>query len=379
MAKNILQIIPEIATGGAERIVYETARAIINNGDICYVFTNGGRMQSEFEAIGAKLILGDAKSKNPFKILFSNPNFLKKIIKKYNIDLIHVHSRAPAISAYIAAKATKTPLISTYHGIYPAKNAIKRFYNSFMTKADIVIANSKFTLQHLLDQHKINPDKTRLIYCGIDIETFDDQKMDLQTGLNLLKKWGLENISRPIILLPARLTSWKGQKILIQAASILKQQGILPNYILAGDAQGRVDYENELIEAIKKNGLEKNIHLVGHCNNIAAAMKISDIIITPSTKEEAFGMTAAEAQSIGRIVIASNIGGAKETVAHNETGYLFEASNPEDLAKYIKIACNLSNAEKEKMQNAGAIRVRDLFSAKQLHEKTLKTYYELLG
>lgn len=379
MAKNILQIIPEIATGGAERIVYETARAIINNGDICYVFTNGGRMQSEFEAIGAKLILGDAKSKNPFKILFSNPNFLKKIIKKYNIDLIHVHSRAPAISAYIAAKATKTPLISTYHGIYPAKNAIKRFYNSFMTKADIVIANSKFTLQHLLKQHKINPIKTRLIYCGIDIETFDDQKMDLQTGLNLLKKWGLENISRPIILLPARLTSWKGQKILIQAASILKQQGIVPNYILAGDAQGRVDYENELIEAIKKNGLEKNIHLVGHCNNIAAAMKISDIIITPSTKEEAFGMTAAEAQSIGRIVIASNIGGAKETVAHNETGYLFEASNPEDLAKYIKIACNLSKAEKEKMQNAGAIRVRDLFSAKQLHEKTLKTYNELLG
>lgn len=379
MAKNILQIIPEIATGGAERIVYETARAIINNGDICYVFTNGGRMQSEFEAIGAKLILGDAKSKNPFKILFLNPNFLKKIIKKYNIDLIHVHSRAPAISAYIAAKATKTPLISTYHGIYPAKNAIKRFYNSFMTKADIVIANSKFTLQHLLKQHKISPDKTRLVYCGIDIETFDDQKMDLQTGLNLLKKWGLENISRPIILLPARLTSWKGQKILIQAASILKQQGILPNYILAGDAQGRVDYENELIEAIKKNGLEKNIHLVGHCNNIAAAMKISDIIITPSTKEEAFGMTAAEAQSIGRIVIASNIGGAQETVAHNETGYLFEASNPEDLAKYIKIACNLSKSEKEKMQNAGAIRVRDLFSAKQLHEKTLKTYYELLG
>lgn len=378
MVKNILQIIPQIATGGAERIVYETAKAIIENGDNCFVFTNGGRMENMFNEIGAKLILGDAKSKNPFKILFANPKFLKKIFKTYKIDLVHVHSRAPAISAYLACKSANIPLITTYHGIYPAKNFIKRYYNSFMTKAQIVIANSNFTREHLLEQHKINPQKTRLVYCGIDGEKFNPNEVKQEECDALIAKWNLQNKSRPFILLPARLTSWKGQSVLIKAAAILKSQNILPQFILAGDAQGRIEYQNQLLNEIKTNELSDNVHLVGHCDNIPAAIKLCDLIITPSTKEEAFGMTAAEAQFMGKITIASNIGGARETIVHNETGYLFENGNAEDLAKYIKIALNLSPAKALEMQNKAITRSNELFSATDLHEKTLKIYNELL-
>lgn len=378
MAKNILQIIPEIATGGAERIVYESAKAVIENGDNCFVFTNGGRMAGQFKEIGAQLIIGDAKTKNPFKILFSNPEFLKKIINKNNIDLVHVHSRAPAISAYLACKALKIPLVTTYHGIYPAKNAIKRFYNSFMTKADIVIANSNFTLEHLLKQHKINRAKTRLVYCGIDTEKFEDTAIKNEDCEKLLKQWNLKPQAKPFILLPARLTSWKGQQVLIDAAAILKSQNILPQFILAGDAQGRDEYKNQLLEQINKHNLNENVHLVGHCDNVPAAIKICDFVVTPSTKEEAFGMTNAEAQAMGKIAISSNIGGARETIVHNETGYLFEAGNANELADYIKTALSLSPEQKSQMQEKAKQRAKKLFSATDLHEKTLKIYDELL-
>lgn len=378
MPRKILQIIPEIATGGAERIVFETAKAITQSGDECFVFTNGGRMESAFKEIGAKLIIGDAKTKNPFKILKTNVDFLVKFIKEQEIDLIHVHSRAPAISAYLAAKKTKTPLISTYHGIYPAKNAIKRYYNSFMAKADLVIANSNFTKEHLIEQHKTNRDKVRLVYCGIDTGIFNPKNIKKSDVENILNSWGIKDKNSKNILLPARLTSWKGQKILIEAARILANKNIKPQYILAGDSQGRIEYENELKQLISDAKLEENIHLVGHCSNIPLAMAACDIIITPSTKEEAFGLTAVEAQAMGKITIASRLGASVETIDDGKSGFLFAPKDAHDLALKIEEALNLDENKQKEMCNFGIWRANNIFGAKVLHQETLKIYDEVL-
>ena len=378
MPRKILQIIPEIATGGAERIVLETAKAITQSGDECFVFTNGGRMEAAFKEIGAKLIIGDAKSKNPFKILKTNVDFLIKFIKEQKIDLIHVHSRAPAISAYIAARKTKTPLVSTYHGIYPAKNAIKRYYNSFMAKADLVIANSNFTKEHLIAQHKTKRDKVRLIYCGIDTDIFNPKNVKIEDIENLLNSWGIKDKNVKRILLPARLTSWKGQKILIEAAKILAAKNIKPQYILAGDSQGRIEYENELKQLISEAKLDENIHLVGHCSNIPLAMATCDIIITPSTKEEAFGLTAVEAQAMGKVIIASRLGASVETVDDKKSGFLFTPRNAENLASKIENTLKLDEAAQKEMTNLGIWRANNIFSAKVLHQETLKVYDEVL-
>lgn len=378
MPRKILQIIPEIATGGAERIVLETAKAITQSGDECFVFTNGGRMEAAFKEIGAKLIIGDAKSKNPFKILKSNVDFLINIIKEQKIDLIHVHSRAPAISAYIAARKTKTPLVSTYHGIYPAKNAIKRYYNSFMAKADLVIANSNFTKEHLIAQHQTDNDKVRLVYCGIDTDIFNPNNIKIADIENLLNSWGIKDRNAKRILLPARLTSWKGQKILIEAAKILAAKNIKPQYILAGDAQGRIEYENELKQLISAAKLDENIHLVGHCSNIPLAMAACDIIVTPSTKEEAFGLTAVEAQAMGKIIIASRLGASVETVDDGKSGFLFTPKNADELASKIENTLKLDDKAQNEMANLGIWRANNIFSAKVLHQETLKVYDEAL-
>lgn len=378
MPRKILQIIPEIATGGAERIVLETAKAITQSGDECFVFTNGGRMEAAFKEIGAKLIIGDAKSKNPFKILKSNVDFLIKFINEQKIDLIHVHSRAPAISAYIAARKTKTPLVSTYHGIYPAKNAIKRYYNSFMAKADLVIANSNFTKEHLIAQHQIDNDKVRLVYCGIDTDIFNPNNIKIADIENLLNSWGIKDRNAKRILLPARLTSWKGQKILIEAAKILAAKNIKPQYILAGDAQGRIEYENELKQLISAAKLDENIHLVGHCSNIPLAIAACDIIVTPSTKEEAFGLTAVEAQAMGKIIIASRLGASVETVDDGKSGFLFTPKSADELASKIENTLKLDDKAQNEMTNLGIWRANNIFSAKVLHQETLKVYDEAL-
>ncbi len=373
---RILQIIPQIGAGGAEKIVFETCKAIVANNDECFLFTSGGFLQSEFERIGVKVILGNAKSKNPIDVFFKNPTTLKKIIKENNIDLIHVHSRAPAISAQIAAKAAQIPWVATYHGIYPAKNPIKRAYNSIMTKADIVIANSQFTMEYLIEQHNPDSNKIRLVYCAIDSKIFDPNVIDIARTDALKEKF--ETKANFKILLPARLTSWKGQIIAIQAAKILKDQNCDFTLFLMGDAQGRDDYVNQLHDEIEKNAIGEYVRLIGHCDDVAAAMKICDLIITPSTKPEAFGLSAAEAQMLGKIAIASRLGASVETIDDAITGFLFEPGNPKDLAQKIKMVLDLKSEDRAKIQQKARNRALELFDTPKLHSRTLKIYDELI-
>lgn len=373
---NILQIIPQIGAGGAEKIVLETAKAIVTAGHNSFVFTSGGFLKDQFEAIGTKVIIGNAKSKNPIDIFINNPNALKKIINANKIDLMHVHSRAPAISVRIAAKSTSIPWVATYHGIYPAKNALKRAYNSIMTKADIVIANSEFTKQYLINQHAPNIEKVRLVYCGIDSKAFSPQAISnsrIELARNHLGEMGFFNI-----LVPARLTSWKGQLIAIKAAKILKENKREFMLFLMGDAQGRDEYVNQLESEILRNHLINNVKIIGHFDDVAAAMACCNLIITPSTKPEAFGLSAAEAQMLGKITIASRLGASVETIADKETGFLFEPSNASDLADKITNVMDLSDLERNEFSKKARERAVLMFDTVHLHSKTLKIYDELL-
>lgn len=379
MPIKLLQIIPQLETGGAERTTLEVADAIVKDGGQAFVFTNGGRMVAELEGYGAKVIIDNAKSKNPFTILFSNTAKICKIIRENKIDIIHARSRAPAISALLAARICKIKFVTTYHGIYNSNNSIKRFYNGIMTKGDLIIANSNYTKEHLIREHKIDPENVRTIYRGVDISRFDEKNISPKKISALLEKWGLLNNENIRILLPARLTNWKGQKVLIEAANILNQKRIAAEYIFAGEDQGRTQYTQELKDLIDSYNLSNRFHFIGHESDIPAAMNACDIIATPSIEPEAFGRTAAEAGAAARPVIATNIGGAKEVVVHNETGFLIDAGNANQLASHIENLILMGAAGRELIGERAKKRICEMFPTMSLQQKTLQLYYELLN
>lgn len=377
--KTILQVVPEMATGGVERTTVEVASAIIEAGGRALVFSAGGRLVHELEAIGAEHIFGEANSKHPWTVFVSNPAKLAKLIVQEKVDIVHARSRAPAWSALLAARRTKTPFVTTYHGIYNAKSGIKRWYNSVMARGDLVIANSGYTRDHILAEHKIAPDKIEVIYRGVDVDNFDPQAVSNKDQEALAGQWGIQLQSpRPRAILPARLTAWKGQKVMLEALGILKRGGLEIECLMVGDPQGRDAYRAELSHDIRRLGLDGHVHLVGHCSDMPAALSLADFAVTPSTEPEAFGRTAAEAQAMGLPVIASDLGGARETVEDGVTGFLSPAGDGKALADCIGRLLALSPAEKAEMGAAGAKRVRSLFTTRALQLATAALYQRLV-
>jgi glycosyltransferase involved in cell wall biosynthesis len=376
---TVLQIVPELATGGAERTTIEVAQAIVQAGGRALVWTAGGRLAGELEAVGGEIILGSANSKNPWEVFVSNPAVLAKIIKAEGVSIVHARSRAPAWSALLAARRTKKAFVTTYHGIYNAKGALKNWYNSVMARGDRVIANSNYTKAHLLDHHPIDPQKVTVIYRGVDIEKFDAANIVQDRIANLAQSWGLsEARDRPRIILPARLTEWKGQRVLLSALSILKAQKREFEAIFVGDAQGRDAYRDSLLATIAQSGLSDCVKLVGHCADMPAAFALCDIAVTPSIEPEAFGRTAAEAQAMGLPIVASDLGGAKETVDPEVTGYLFPTGDEAALAACLARLLDMSKAQRQAMGAKGAARVRELFTTQSLQRDTLALYHDVL-
>ena len=377
--KTFLQVVPEMATGGVERTTLEVASAIVEAGGRALVFSAGGRLVPELEALGAKHLHGEANSKNPWTVFVSNVGKLAQIIEQEKVDLVHARSRAPAWSALLAARRTKTPFVTTYHGIYNAKSGLKRWYNSVMARGDRVIANSGYTRDHVLAEHKVNPDKIEVIYRGVDVAAFDPKAVPLKRREELAAQWGIALESpRPRAILPARLTAWKGQKVMLEALGHLKRDGREIDCLMVGDPQGRDTYRAELGQDIRRLGLEGHVHLVGHCHDMPAAFSLADFAVTPSTEPEAFGRTAAEAQAMGLPVIASDLGGARETVEDRVTGFLSPAGDGKALADCMGRLLALSPAERAAMGLAGAARVRERFTTRALQSATVSLYQRLI-
>lgn len=383
---TILQIIPELDTGGAELSAIEIADAVVRAGGRALVLSEGGRLAPRIAALGGEFIPFAAATKNPARLLW-NARAIRRMIADEGVDLVHARSRAPAWSALIAARRAGVPFVTTYHGAYNEKTRLKRAYNAVMAKGDTVIANSAYTKRLIEDRYGTAPDRIRVIYRGVDGATFDPAAVSAQRKASLRAGWGARPDTR-IVLQPARLTSWKGQSTVIAAARLLETQGRLGDtlIVLAGDDQGRTGYRAELEGEIAAAGLGGKVILPGHVEDIPAAYAIAHLAVVASVEPEAFGRVATEAQAMTCPVIATNIGAPPETVAAPPsvpvgeiTGWLVPPGDATALADAIDEALSLPPAARAALGARARARALGRFGLDHMRRETLDVYDRLLG
>jgi len=376
---TLLQVVPELETGGAEQTTLDVARAVIAAGGHALVATRGGRMTARLVADGGRLAEMPVQSKNPLTML-GNAARLADLIRKEHVSLVHARSRAPAFSALWAAQATKTPFVATYHGVYKAKSGLKRWYNAVMTRGDLVIANSDYTRDHVLAEHHVDPARVVSIPRGVDLDRFNPAWVTPDRVETLVMQWGLEPRDRRTrFLLAGRLTRIKGHLTIIEAARQMKAAGRGDFIVLfAGDDQGRTGYREELTAAIAKAGLTDEVRIVGHCDDMPAAYLLADVAILPTTVPESFGRAAVEPQAMGRPVIASAHGGAVETVADGVSGWLVPPEDAFAWAAAMARAIEAGRSKRNDMGQAGMSRVRQLYRVDAMCAATLAAYERVL-
>ncbi len=376
---TLLQVVPELETGGAEQSTIDVAQAVVRAGGTALVATRGGRMAARLEADGGRLAQMPVQTKNPLTML-GNAARLVALIRQENVSIVHARSRAPAFSALWAAHATGTPFVATYHGVYKAKSGLKRWYNAVMTRGDLVIANSDYTRDHVLAEHGIDPAKLVTIPRGIDFARFDPAFVTPNRIEALRTAWGLPSADhRTQILLAGRVTRIKGHLMIVEAARRLAASGRQDFQILfAGDHQGRTGYAAEVQAAIDAAGLSDAVKLVGHCDDMPAAYLLADFAILPTNVPESFGRAAVEPQAMGRTVIASNHGGVTETVLDGVTGWLAPVEDAQAWADALARAIDLGPVKRREMGEAGCKRARLLYSAETMCAQTLAAYERVL-
>jgi len=383
-APTILQVIPDLETGGAERTTVDVAIAIMDRGWNAVVASAGGRLVSELETIGAEHITLPLASKNPL-VIWHNIRHLKDICRSRSVSLVHARSRAPAWSAFLAARRLGVPFVTTYHGIYNQKSAVKGLYNSVMARGDVVIANSQYTADLIGARHPFAKEKTVVIHRGSDMSSLAPSQQNKDRAAKLRRTWDLPE-GRPVILQLARLTAWKGQKVLIEAmAKLSKNAPERPIAVLAGDAQGRIGYLDELKVLISSLGLADDVRLVGHCDDVAAALALSDLSVVASVEAEAFGRAAVEAQAAGVPVIVSDLGAVPETVLAppeteepERTGWRVTPGDSKALAGCIDLVLGLPDDELAQLKHRAFSHVRQNFTVEAMCSSTLDVYSDLL-
>jgi len=376
----VLQVLPALETGGVERTAVDMAKAITAAGWTALVASEGGRMQHELDRIGAEHIVLPLASKNPLQI-HKNAAQLAALIYDRSVSLVHARSRAPAWSALMAARRNKVPFVTTFHGTYGLKGPFKKLYNSVMTRGDRVIANSKFIADRVRKDYGmgLGDDAGRLITIPRGIETtrfFNPAAVSAERIIQLADRWRLTD-GLPVIMLPGRLTRWKGHTVLIDALKHYGQQDVI--CVLVGDDQGRTKYREELEALVRENNLESVVRFVGDCNDMAAAYMLADVVVSASTDPEAFGRVAVEAQAMGRPVIATDHGGARETILPGITGWLVPPGAALELASALRKAVHLDPDDRAEMASAGRAHVLEEYKVELMTARTMFVYRELLG
>jgi glycosyltransferase involved in cell wall biosynthesis len=370
----VLQVLPALDAGGAERSAVDVAAALVRQGWRAVVASRGGRMQRELERAGAIHEALPVDSKNPLTMR-NNIERIGTLIERYGVRIVHARSRAPAWSARAAARRHGIPFVTTFHGTYN-DNWLKHGYNAIMVKGDRVIANSEFIAAHVRGNYGVPDGRLITIPRGIDLGRFDAARVTAQRMIQLAQSWRLPD-SHHVLLLPGRLTRWKGQAVLIEAMAQLNRQDIVA--VLVGDEQGRIGYRRELERLIARHGLEASVRLAGHCNDMPAAYALADVVISASTDPEAFGRIAAEAQAMGRPVIASDHGGARETVRAGETGWLVPPGDAGQLAAALRLALGMTPEERAAVAAAARAHIATQFDLRLMCARTLAVYAELIG
>ncbi len=372
----VLQVLPELGQGGVELGTIEIASELQKRGIENYVASEGGRMEYNLERIKVKHFTLPLKTKNIFK-MYLNSLRLARIIKKYGITIVHARSRAPAWSAYWAAKRCGVHFVTTFHGTYGLGPwGIKKFYNKIMTYGERVIAISNHIKQHILKNYKTDESKIRLIHRCVNMENFNVETTSAERMIKYLEDNNIPE-DKPIVTLIGRLTNWKGQKLLIEALHLIDNEDFF--CVIIGDDQGRKKYSSELRKMIANYNMTDRFLFIRNVKDIPAAMMVSDVVLSTSIEPEAFGRIAIEGQAMGRVVVASNIGGSVETVIDGVTGRLYESTSVQALAEAIDWALHLSTEEREKIGAAGIKNVKEHFTKQIMCDKTIEVYKELIN
>jgi len=379
---KVLQVIPKLGYGGAETGCYDLAHYLPENNCSSYIVTSGGELLKFIDQKKVKLIKLPVHSKNPILILF-NSIVLIFIILFHNISIVHARSRAPAWSCLIATKITRRKFVTTFHGTYNFKSSIKKLYNSVMVRSNLVIAGSNFIFSHIKDNYSKYLDlkkKFLVIFRGINVDYFDPSTTIETEENNLLSSWGVTR-DKKLILMPGRLTAWKGQELFIEALNLVnKELGHQSFYaVILGDDQGRDIYTKKIKRLAEQYRLIPQLKFVEHCKNMPLAYKISSLVVSASIEPEAFGRVAIEAQSMEKPIIASDIGGSNETITNNVSGFLFESNNPESLSKKIIEVLKLDESRLKLIGIEGRKNIIKKFNVEKMCFSTYSEYKKLLN
>ena len=384
MSSNIkvLQVIPKLGYGGAETGCYDIAHYLPENGCESFIVTSGGELTKFVDKKKVKLIKLPVHSKNPLLILV-NTILLIGIILFFKISIVHARSRAPAWSCLFATKLTNRKFVTTFHGTYNFSGKLKKFYNSVMVRSDLIIAGSNFIFSHIKENYSEflkSQKKFLVIFRGINVDYFDSSTKLENDEKNLLQKWNI-NDEKKIILMPGRLTSWKGQELFIEAINLVKIELGYEAFhaVILGNDQGRDLYKKKLIRLTEQYHLTNQIKFIDHCEDMALAYKVSDIIVSASIEPEAFGRVAVEAQSMEKLIIASNIGGSNETIIDEKTGFLFKSGDAESLSKKIIHGLTMDETSINLMGKEGRNNIIKKFNVEKMCFSTYSEYKRLLN
>ena len=378
---NVLQVIPKLGYGGAETGCYDIAHFLSENDCGSYLATSGGELLKFIKKDKVKLFRLPVHSKNPLLILF-NTLVLAIYIILFKINIVHARSRAPAWSCYFASLLTRRAFVTTFHGTYNFQTNIKKFYNSVMLRAKLTIAGSNFIFSHINENYSeylSKEKKLRVIFRGINIDYYNSKNISVLKQEKLKQEWGLLS-NKFTILLPGRLTYWKGQEKFIESLNILIEDYNITNFqaLILGSDQGRKVYSKKLINLVERYNLNKKIKFISHCKEMPLAYSLADVVVSASIEPEAFGRVSVEAQSMGKPIIASNIGGSKETIINKKTGFLYKYDDPRELAKSLNTVIQLSPDELKFMGIEGRKNISKKFDVEIMCQSNLKEYKRLI-
>ena len=379
---KVLQVIPRLGFGGAETGCYDLAHYLSENNCTSFIVSNGGELSKFIDKKKVKLIKLPVHSKNPI-LMLTNSIILVFIILFYNINIVHARSRAPAWSCLFATKITRRKFVTTFHGTYNFKNPLKKFYNSVMVRSNLIISGSNFIFSHISHHYSKYLSKGKkflVIFRGINVDYFDPSTTLESEENELLLNWRLKN-DRKIILMPGRLTAWKGQEVFIHALSLVNRElGYQSFYaVILGNDQGRDVYSKKIKRLAEQYRLTNQLKFIEHCSNMPLAYKISDLIVSASIEPEAFGRVVVEAQSMEKPILASNIGGSNETIVNNKTGILFESGSADSLSKKIVEILKLDESTLKSMGIEGRKNIIKKFNVEKMCFSTYSEYKKLLN
>ena len=378
---NVLQVIPKLGYGGAETGCYDIAHFLSENDCGSFLATSGGELLKFVKKEKVKLLRLPVHSKNPLLIFFNTLILIFYIIV-YKINIIHARSRAPAWSCYFACLITRRVFVTTFHGTYNFKSKLKKFYNSIMLRAKLTIAGSNFIFEHINEKYSeylSSEKKLRVIFRGINVDYYNSKNISVLKQEKLKQEWELSS-NKFTILLPGRLTYWKGQEKFIESLNILIEDYNVTNFqaIILGSDQGRKVYSKKLINLVQRYRLNKKIKFIPHCREMPLAYSLADVVVSASIEPEAFGRVSVEAQSMGKPIIASNLGGSKETIINKKTGFLYKHDDPRELAKSLNTVIQLTQEELNSIGYEGRKNITKKFDVEVMCQSNLKEYKKLI-